>query len=73
MSGHHPWSDLTKHFNTEERKTVQTRAAEILVDSDRARSLRESRPQPSGTGRRRPRSTRHSVVSGGSFRRTASS
>ena len=54
MSGHHPWSDLTKHFNTEDRKTVQTRAAEILVDSDRRERLRESRPQPSGTGRRRP-------------------
>ena len=55
MSGHHPWSDLTKHFNTEDRKTVQTRAAEILVDSDRRERLEAGPDRLGHPDRRRDR------------------
>ena len=41
MSGHHPWSELTKHFTPEDRKTVEAGAADIVADSDR----RERRKQ----------------------------
>lgn len=34
MSGHHPWSDLTKHFSPEDREIVEAGAAEIVADSD---------------------------------------
>ncbi|MCY4507749.1 MAG: hypothetical protein OXG35_12440 [Acidobacteria bacterium] len=35
MSGHHPWSELTKHFTPEDREIVDAGAAEIVADSDR--------------------------------------
>ena len=35
MSGHHPWSELTKHFTPEDLKTVEVGAAEVVADSDR--------------------------------------
>ena len=35
MSGHHPWSELTKHFTPEDRKIVEAGAVEIVVDNDR--------------------------------------
>ena len=35
MSGHHPWSELTKHFTPEDREIVEAGSAEIVTDSDR--------------------------------------
>ena len=43
MSGHHPWSELTKHFTPEDREIVESGAAEIVADSDR-RERREKQP-----------------------------
>ena len=39
MSGHHPWSELTKHFTAEDREVVDAGAAEIVADSDRRERL----------------------------------
>ncbi len=43
MTGHHPWSELTKHFTPEDREIVEAGAAEIVADSDQ-RERREERP-----------------------------
>ena len=43
MSGHHPWSELTKHFTPEDREIVEAGAAEIVADSD-GRERQEERP-----------------------------
>lgn len=34
MSGHHSWSELTKHFTPEDREIVEAGAADIVADSD---------------------------------------
>ena len=43
MSGHHPWSELTKHFTAEDWEVVEAGAAEVVADSDRRERL-EQRP-----------------------------
>ena len=43
MSGHHAWSELTKHFTPEDRKTVKAGAAEIVADSDRRERRKQGR------------------------------
>ena len=43
MSGHHPWSELTKHFTPEDREIVEAGAAEIVADSDRRARLEQRR------------------------------
>ena len=43
MSGHHAWSELTKHFTPEDREVVEAGAAEIVADSDR-RERQDQRP-----------------------------
>ena len=53
MSGHHPWSELTKHFSPEDREIVEAGAAEIVGDSDRRereaeRTARPARVSPKG-------------------------
>ena len=75
MSGHHPWSELTKNFTAEDRETVETGAAKIVADSDRRERLRESRSQPSRTAPRRTSvaPAEPAAVSGGRSRRIASS
>ncbi len=35
MSGHHPWSELTKHFTPEDREIIEAGTTEIVADSDR--------------------------------------
>lgn len=35
MSGHHQWSELTKHFTPEDREIVTAGADEVVADSDR--------------------------------------
>ena len=51
MSGHHPWSELTKHFTPEDGKNVEAGAAEIVADSDRRERRKQRRagqaPHPS--------------------------
>ena len=56
MSGHHPWSELTKHFTPEDREIVETGAAEIVADSDRRERLEQRRagPAPGPPQRTRP-------------------
>ncbi len=48
MSGHHPWSELTKHFTAEDREIVEAGAAEIVADSDGRERQEEqpARPRP---------------------------
>jgi len=53
MSGHHPWSALTKHFSPEDREIVEAGAAEIIAGSDRRereaeRPARTARVSPQG-------------------------
>ena len=53
MSGHHPWSELTKHFTPEDQEIVEAGAAEIVADSDRRereveRPARPARVSPQG-------------------------
>ena len=63
MSGHHPWSELTKHFTAEDQEIVEAGAAEIVVDSDRrerqeerpARPRRVASPSKAALARHRPR------------------
>ena len=43
MSGHHPWSELTKHFTPEDLKTVEAGAAEVVADSDRRERRKQRR------------------------------
>ena len=58
MSGHHPWSELTKHFTAEDREIVETGAAEIVADSDRRERLEKRRagaaPKPAQRSRPAP-------------------
>ena len=55
MSGHHPWSELTKHFTAEDRQVVEAGTAEIVADSDRRERLEERR---GGAAPKPPQSTR---------------
>lgn len=55
MSGHHPWSELTKHFTAEDREVVEAGAAEIVADSDRRERLEQRR---AGAAPKPPRRTR---------------
>ena len=59
MSGHHPWSELTRHFTPEDREIVEAGAAEIVADSDRRereaeRPARPARVSPQGGATARP-------------------
>ncbi len=63
MSGHHPWSELTKHFTAKDREVVEAGAAEIAADSDKRERLAPDRapasrsarrPDPAPPTRRRP-------------------
>ena len=47
MSGHHPWSELTKRFTPEDREIVEAGAAQIVADSDRRERLAERPARPS--------------------------
>ena len=57
MSGHHPWSELTRHFTPEDREIVEAGAAEIVADSDRREreAERPARPARVLSARRRHR------------------
>ncbi len=53
MSGHHPWSELTKHFTPEDREVVKAGTDEIVADSDRReretdQPARKARVSPHG-------------------------
>ena len=53
MSGHHPWSELTRHFTPEDREIIKAGATEIVADSDRRereaeRTARPARVSPQG-------------------------
>ena len=52
MTGHHPWSEFTKHFAAEDREMVSTGTAEIVADIDRRERLREPHSQPLRTAPR---------------------
>ncbi len=47
MSGHHPWSELTKHFTPEDVEVVEAGTAEIVADSDRRERKVDQPPGPS--------------------------
>ncbi len=46
MSGHHPWSELTKHFTPEDLEIVEAGTAEIVADSDRRERRAEHQGRP---------------------------
>jgi len=61
MSGHRPWSELTKHFTPEDREAVEAGAAEIVADSDRRERLEQRR---AGAAPETPRRTRPAPPAG---------
>ena len=61
MSGHRPWSELTKHFTAEDREIVETGAAEIVADSDRHERQEKRR---AGAAPKPPQRTRPAQPSG---------